>query len=465
MLIVFVFFIFYEVYLKKLLLVIIKNNPDATDRVYYGGIFNNLEYPIITSILILFLLLKFRVRILRAITNLLALTNLLWIVLGIVFILQLLLILLVKDVSFSDSIYYISIAERLYQFGSYLSEQGFKTAYWPIGLPAILAVIRTISRDNILIMKVLNILIYLSLVFVTYKLFSGKLSKLSGVIFLISFAFFPANLFSSNFILTEYPFTLILWIIILLTIKYPLKYAFFLGFLTAVLSYLRPLGLVIPFVIILYYIKYFGLKASFNYSAKILIVFVLLLGPWAVRNYQVFKSFVPVSTNGGINFLMGNHSNSDGTVNFNFEYDFYNPDEAEESNKAYRKGVNDIWSEPGLAVVRCIKKIFYSYFRTDTSIAWALKKSEYNLPSIISSYTFYFINFIYYIIIAISFLSIINIIRAGRTQFHNLLLIVFSLFIFLIVIYVGGEKYLIPILPVHFYFFAEYFNQKNYQLI
>jgi hypothetical protein len=40
---------------------------------------------------------------------------------------------------------------------------------------------------------------------------------------------------------------------------------------------------------------------------------LLVLGPWAIRNFVVFEEFVLVSTNGGINLLVGNNPHATGT--------------------------------------------------------------------------------------------------------------------------------------------------------
>jgi len=354
------FLIIYEFHAKDFILLAIKNNPDPLDRDYYSSIFQYLEYPIVTTIVILALLLKFRVIIITKIISLQNTKNLLIVVLVLVFLIQLALVLLIKNVPFSDSTYYVNLAERLYQTGSYTSDYGFKTAFWPVGLPAYLTFVRFISEDYLLLVKFLNILFYLTFIVVTYRLFSEQLSKKALIVFLILFSFFPNNLFSANVILTDYPFALLLWISIYITIKHPLRQAVIVGILLALSSYLRPVGLLLPFLFILYYFKSYGIKPSLKYSGIMLAVFILILSPWIIRNYQVFHSIVPISTNGGLNFLMGNHPNSNGNVNFDFEYDVSNQNEVEESVIAYSKGFKSIIDDPLQAIVRSFKKIFWN---------------------------------------------------------------------------------------------------------
>ncbi|MCH8032333.1 MAG: glycosyltransferase family 39 protein [Bacteroidetes bacterium] len=455
------FLIVYETHIKDFILLVIKNNPDPSDRDYYSSIFQYLEYPIVTTTIILVLLLKFRVIIITKINNLQNTKNLLSVVLVLVFVIQVVLVLLIKNIPFSDSAYYVDLAERLYQTGSYTSENGFKSAFWPIGLPAYLALARFISEDNLLLVKFFNILFYLTLIVVTYKLFSEQLSKKALVVFLICFSFFPNNLFSANVILTDYPFSLLVWICIFITIRYPLRKAVIVGILLALSSYLRPVGLLLPFLIILYYFKSYGIKSSLKYSGIILAVFILILSPWIIRNYQVFNSFVPVSTNGGLNFLMGNHPNSNGNVNFNFEYDVSNPNEVEESVKAYSKGFKSIFDNPLEAIVRSFKKIFFAYIRGDSSITWSLKQTENKLSPIFLSYVFFFTNYFFYVIIFLSFFSFYSVFRKDNSKFKSILNYVYIFFISMILIYVGSERYLIPILPIHFLLFSVFMDKAG----
>ena len=97
------FLIVYETHIKDFILLAIKNNPDPSDRDYYSSIFQYLDYPIVTTTIILVLLLKFRVIIITKINNLQNTKNLLSVVLVLVFVIQVVLVLLIKNIPFSDS--------------------------------------------------------------------------------------------------------------------------------------------------------------------------------------------------------------------------------------------------------------------------------------------------------------------------------------------------------------------------
>ena len=191
-----------------------------------------------------------------------------------------------------------------------------------------------------------------------------------------------------------------------------------------------------------------------------LTVFLSIMLPWGIRNFNVFHSIVPVSTNGGYIFLMGNHKNSSGGVNFNFEYIFMNPDEAEESRKAYSRAFRDILNNPMQSLIRVPKKILHTYYRGDSSITWGFKKTEENFPSLLKSIIFYLTNLMFYFIILLNIYVIL--LRRKEINFKKYTeLIVLSIYIFLImIIFVGSERYHIPLLPIHIFLAAKYFEAR-----
>jgi len=157
---------------------------------------------------------------------------------------------------------------------------------------------------------------------------------------------------------------------------------------------------------------------------------------------------------------MGNHSNSNGNVNFNFKYDVSKPNEVEESLKAYSKGFESIIDDPLQAIVRSFKKIFFAYIRGDSSITWSLKKTENNINPVFLSYAFFLTNYFFYVIILFSFFSFYSLFKKDSSKLNSILKYVYIFFISLIIIYVGGERYLIPILPIHFFLASNFIGNS-----
>lgn len=437
---------------------------ETIDKIYYTNIFSNFDLAISIYILLcIILLMKY-----RAILDLINRTSIKYVLLFCLIIsslLQILFIPLFNTQPISDSVFYITLGERLYQTNEYKSNYGHFTAYWPVGLPFLLMLLHHVTSNIITFYKLFAILISLGTINILYRIFKDELSENQLKFFLLAWTFFPNNLLATNVILTDYIFLFLLFLacFILLKTKFSsLMKLVIIGVLIGLSSYFRPTGLLLPLLFGISYYKRGVLSAVKN--TLIISIFVLItLSPWIVRNYMVFGSFVPVATNGGYNFLMGNHETSTGALNFNFRYDHSNPDEPLEDRRAYLKGMGDSFNNPAKTLIRLPKKILISYLRGDSSITWAFKKSANTIPPLIISLFFIITNLTFYNIILISLFTFF---RKKTLKFKSnyIWISLFTYFIILILIYVGGERYIIPILPLHFLYFAKYCSSISISL-
>lgn len=456
-----IFIFVFEIFLKQYFLDLVSNDLKIIDQVYYKDIFNNLSYSALYLILIL-LVVFILINHLKKLFEKLTINDYTLLILLIInCLIQILILLFVHTLPISDSVFYIQHAERLYRQGSYVSEYGFYTAFWPVGLPALIALFKHFTENYILITKVFNILVSTGLIFLLFSLFKEYLTKKQQLIFLLSFVLFPNHLFSVNVILTDFAFTLLLWLIIFLTIKkYDNTFSLVItGLLIGLVSYLRPNTLLIP-ILIFSVLLFNSINMTKVVVKTILVLFVatLIILPWQIRNYKVYGRIISLSTNGGFNFLMGNHINTSGKVNFDFEYQISNPNEADEEAKAYKRAFEHIVQDPIRALIRIPKKIFYSYYRGDSSITWSLKHTHNYISPSIKSFVFYLTNFMFYLIIIISIYSFLkNLMKSKLSKIDKILFTIFIIFILTIVVYVGNERYIIPIIPIHFYYFSKYF--------
>jgi len=455
------FLVIFKVFLHSFLIHIISGKEDIVDIEYYTGIFNNLEYAIIIVAILAFLILISYNRL----KNIFNLPNrkVLFFCIVSTLVIQLTLLLILMPEPISDSKHYIDNANLLYETGTYVNSAGNLTAFWTVGLPAYLVFLNSFSADFILIAKLINILLSIGLIISCYFVFKNYLTPRALNIFLIIFTFFPNNLFSSNIILTDYPFAFFLWasILIMFAIRNkPSIWQFVLmGIFCALASYLRPIGIVLTFIfaVILFLNNY---PLGRTKSLIMLTVFLSIMLPWGIRNFNVFHSIVPVSTNGGYIFLMGNHKNSSGGVNFNFEYNSNNPDEAEESRKAYSQGFSDILNNPLQSLIRLPKKVLHTYYRGDSSITWGLKKTEEHLPDLIKSIIFYLTNLMFYFIILFNIYIILLHRKEINFKKYTELIVLSIYFLLFIIVFVGSERYHIPLLPIHIFLAAKYFEAR-----
>ena len=431
-----------------------------SDRIYYRAVFTNLPGVILLSTGIVLLLLAFLKQIRSAALWLVGRErSLLVLCCLVVVVIQIAEIFTVRTIYSDDSLEYLKLANTLFVHHAYISDFGFATSYWPVGYPAYLAFVTIVFGNTILVVRLLNVLITLGLVFTLYAVFKQWLDERERLLFILVTALFPNLVLSSNVLLSDYLFTLLLWLTVLLYLRRDyLRYSFVLiGLLIGAMSYLRPIALLLPVVFSIALWKEHGLWLNRLKLVAGFLIFIAVIAPWTLRNYLLFGTFVPISTNGGYNFLMGNRVGAPGGVNHDFSYNHANAHEAEESANAVRIGVRDILAHPLDAVTRMPRKIFDLYRRGDSSLSWAFKRTEKPLGPFLLSFLFYSTNAVSYFVIYISLLAIAGLYLFKRpVGIHPLLVVIYGYVILVTLVFVGSERYLIPVIPVHQFLFAKF---------
>ena len=457
----FIFFALFKYFLKfKILSFFAKR--DSLDRNYYNGIFNNFELAIIIVCFIALLIQLFWDRFVIFFSNFVFTEKKLIQILVLFFLIQLVFILIINTQPISDSVYYVKLAKSLINTGEYKNEHGNFTAFWPIGLPFLMFLIGKVFINFILFTKIfIAFFNSLSLYFIA-KLFSPYLNTKQLAFFLFSFMLFPNNLLSSNAILTDHLFMGLFWIIIYL-VFFKSKHFILIGFLVGILIYLRSTGYLILPIILIILLRFKQYKPIMLKFLAILFISALVLAPWAFRNYSTFRTIILTSTNSGYNFLLGNHRYSSGGVNFNFEYDATNPDEPKESQLAFNKAIKVIKEGPIEFFLRLPKKLFFTYWRADSSLTWTFKKTNTKFSFIFISFLF-IVNFILFIFIILHFIKVLYRTAIYHTfiKFDLLLFSILLLFHLTILIFMGNERFLIPVYPILFYYFSISFFNENF---
>jgi hypothetical protein len=112
-----------------------------------------------------------------------------------------------------------------------------------------------------------------------------------------------------------------------------------------------------------------------------LFFFFSCLSVWTLRNYSVFKKFVPFTTNSGLNFLIGNQPEATGAYVYPSQYSqLANLSEIEKNKLAIQLSLNHIKKHPFKTFFIALKKPFY-LLSPFTDISTGLFAKKVNLPS------------------------------------------------------------------------------------
>lgn len=110
------------------------------------------------------------------------------------------------------------------------------------------------------------------------------------------------------------------------------------------------------------------LKTIFQTTILILLGAIIIISPWTLRNYLELSEFIPISSNGGINFWIGNNPQATGEflypINLNRELfgSMQNFDEGERDRFFYKQGLLFIRNNPTEFLRLLGNKTFYFFW-------------------------------------------------------------------------------------------------------
>lgn len=439
---------------------LIAANPFDLNRQFYTGVMHGMRYALIISLAFVGFLMG-TVRAFRRWPELFRPRMLVPLILLLSTMLQLLIIYSFPAPLFKDSAMYAEHAMRLAGTGSFIRADGATTVFCPVGYPAILAVFEWITGNMILTARLFNVLCNLLTAILSWKLFRNELSEAGGLLLLTIMALLPSVLFSAVPLMTEPAALTAVITAFYLLMQYPDRWfgAIGAGVCLAAASYMRPVTLLLAVVLLTV------MLIRGRYRPQLMaacMTFILLLAPWAVRNAMHFNSFIPVSASGGFNFLMGNHANASGGINFDFVYDHDTENEPHASRDAYARAWSDITDQPMHAVMRLPKKLLHSYKRGDAALIWTLKPGDgKNIAAWQLSSFFVITNIAFYVVVLVSLLTVILKrwgVNSARLAAGGIAL--FAAVYFSILLFVGSERYIMPLLPLHAFLFARFFSHS-----
>ncbi len=228
---------------------------------------------------------------------------------------------------FSDSKIYYDLANNIAS-GNWIGNEVF---FMSPGYPYFLAVIFAVFGKSILIVRFLQIVINSVNIILIYQVAKNIHSQKAGYFAAALAAVFSLFIFYSGAILLEviqvFILSLLLVILTSKNLKDNRKMWLWVGLLLGIASYFRAnILLLFPVLLVWFFIRIIKsqqkkiLYKSLLYFSLGTILPVLLI---TARNYYVGNDFVPISSNGGINFYLGNNDNATGIYKTPEDFDFF----------------------------------------------------------------------------------------------------------------------------------------------
>lgn len=261
----------------------------------------------------------------------------------------------------SDAAAYDGLALRLAQGEGYVTADGTPTAFWPIGYPAFLATLYIIFGHSWLAAGLANAFLGAVSVILTYRLarefLCGRLSLVAaGVIALL-----PSHIISFTSVLRNEALHTVLVLAALIATcnlaRHPnWKRATLLGLILGIGVYVRPILLLFPIVIM-------AMGGSVNRKLGLagiaLLVCLLTISPWTVRNYLVMGEPILTATNGGTTFWIGNGHGATGEFRDIPENTFSSSSEIVRYREGIELGLRNIVEHPGEWISILPSKFFH----------------------------------------------------------------------------------------------------------
>jgi len=215
----------------------------------------------------------------------------------------------------SDAASYWKLASRLASHGLY-GLGGLPTAYRPVGYPAALASLIALFGEHESVFRGLNVgaaVVTLAALFVLARRITG--SDWTALLALALYGAYPADVAYTSLALSEPLFNALSLaaLALLLGRRRSRAWAACAGVLLGLATLTRPHALLLlPIGLAALSCSQLGSRRLIGQACLVTAALALTLAPWTARNARVFHAFVPVSTNGGVNLLIGNNPAANG---------------------------------------------------------------------------------------------------------------------------------------------------------
>lgn len=381
-----------------------------------------------------------------------------------------------------DERHYFQLASSIFTGWGFAWGPEVPTSIRPPFYPAFLASIWTlVGHKSLFMVRVAQILINLLTVCLVYQLGCQVFSKRTGLLASAIFCLYPSFLAFNYLILTEVLFTFFLVAFLLgyvLTLKSErLSYSLGTGMILGVAALTR--SILWPFPIILAPLTFFFLKGE--KQRRVLLVGTMVLGyllvitPWAIRNTELQKVFTVVNSMGGITLMMGNYEHTplnrawdpvsiagDKSIWVQLKRDF--PDsgkwtEGQKEKWAQKEAFRFMMDHPALTLKRIIVK-FASFWGLERTIIGGIKR-YFHPPPWLALTIMIIIPVSYAFVMVFACLGLF-LAHPKDQRFHVLFLVIILFMSGLHALVFGHPRYHLPLIPVLILYGASAISERSW---
>ena len=317
---------------------------------------------------------------------------------------------------FNDPLFYSLFSDRMADGDGYTRPTGEKFAYYPVGYPATVSVLKKAQdiigvRRSTFSIKMMNGMFGAITVLLVFLLASRIFDRRTGVAAGALLAVFPSQIFYTGTVLSEPLFTL-MWIGALTVLLWkpwsregmPWPQLFSAGLLLSYATMTRGITLVFPALLLVVWL--FQLRSKKRALVQALVVWAgiaVLVVPWSVRNTVAFGQLTGPSTNVGDDLCIGNYLGAQGA--FTLQGKCFANDagktpqqvELDRNSEGVRIAIRDVASHPFRMPKLVAQKAYWLLYKDDDGI-WAAESygNDYFIPNFRREVLAFAANGIYY---------------------------------------------------------------------
>jgi 4-amino-4-deoxy-L-arabinose transferase-like glycosyltransferase len=223
-------------------------------------------------------------------------------------------LLLGDKIRYYDEEVYVGLARRLVAGQGYTLDGVNPTAYRPPGYPFLLAAVDALG-GGIVAMRLIGVGALAGAVLLAYRLGERVHSRVAGVLAAVLVAFFPLLVFTADTLYPQVPALFLLLLVVWLGLRavelpagWPRRLAATGAGLSAGLLILAVPTFALSVLVVAGWLllRRESRPAARRVVPLLLVAAAVLPGAWCARNAVRLHAFVPVSTNNGINLVLGN---------------------------------------------------------------------------------------------------------------------------------------------------------------